>query len=592
MLSTLNDVLPAARARGVCLPAIDIAGGQPDFLLGVLRTCEKARCPAVMLVWAGAAYIGLEACADLVSHYAARSPVPVVLHLDHGKEDQVERALKAGLKSVMFDGSADPLELNIERTRKMVAMAREYGASIEGEVGRFGREMGANATAGTLTDPEQAATFVRETGVDLLAPSVGNAHGFTKEVPKLHFDLIEEIARKTGVPLSLHGGTGIPLADVHRAGTLGMGKINVASQIHRDYADALKACVQEDTAAQYRMEQDPGRRPAGHQRPDTGVRRRARREGARRMSDGRAKKVVGVGLACLDQLIRWKDAALPVHENRVIDYEVQGGGLVGTALSAVTRLGGRAEWWGAVGGDWMGRMVLDSLVAEGIDVSQARVVEDGRGPMVLVCVDGATGERHFLYAVGLRGDKPLVGEHERLREAGCLLVDQWMEESAVPAADEARRLGVPVVADCQWGTGERVRDLLAHVDHAILGEGRALQQEVGDDMRRACEIIREMGPHHVVITLGPRGLVSMEGDRFRELPSYSVDVVDTTGAGDVFHGAFCRGLVLGLSTEDNLRFASATASLKCRRLGGRAGIPTFDEVVAFLRDHGVELGRA
>jgi len=251
MLATLNDVLPLARGRGVCLPAIDIAGGQPDFLLGVLRACEEARCPAILLVWGGASYIGLEACADLVSHFAARSPVPVVLHLDHGKEEQVERALQAGLRSVMFDGSANPLEENIERTRRMVAMARECGASIEGEVGRFGREMAAGTEAGTLTDPREAATFARETGVDLLAPSVGNSHGFTKEVPKLHFDLIEEIARMTGVPLSLHGGTGIPLADVRRAGTLGMNKINVASQVHRDYADALKGCMAEDTSRQY-----------------------------------------------------------------------------------------------------------------------------------------------------------------------------------------------------------------------------------------------------------------------------------------------------------------------------------------------------
>lgn len=251
MLASLNDVLPEARRRGVCLPAIDIAGGQPDFLLGVLRACEEARCPAVLLVWAGASYIGLEACVDLVSHFAVRSAVPVVLHLDHGKEEQVQRALELGMKSVMFDGSADPLELNIERTRRMVALARQYGASIEGEVGRFGREMGAHAEAGALTDPEQAATFVRETGVDMLAPSVGNSHGFTVEVPKLHFDLIEQIARLTGVPLSLHGGTGIPLADVRRAGTLGMNKINVASQLHRDYADALKSCIHEDTSRQY-----------------------------------------------------------------------------------------------------------------------------------------------------------------------------------------------------------------------------------------------------------------------------------------------------------------------------------------------------
>jgi sulfofructose kinase len=310
------------------------------------------------------------------------------------------------------------------------------------------------------------------------------------------------------------------------------------------------------------------------------------------VSAAEAKKVVGVGLACLDQLIRWQDASLPVHGNRVLDYSVQGGGLVGTALTAVARLGGRAEWWGAVGDDWMGRMVLESLSTEGIDVTHAHTIEGGRGPMVLVCVDGASGERHFLYSVGRLDPQTRVDPPEGLRGAGCLLIDGTLRESAARAADEAHRLGIPVVCDSQWGTGEGLRELLSRVDHAILGEGRALRQEVGEDYERACRIIREMGPQHVVITLGARGLASMDGDRFRRMPAFPVEVVDTTGAGDVFHGAFCQGLVLGLDIEQDLAFASAAASLKCRRLGGRAGIPAYDEVLAFLAERGIRLPKS
>jgi len=251
MLASLNDVLPVLNERKVCLPALDIAGGQPDFFHGVLDACCETRCPALMIVWAGATYIGgLEACVEMASYYAARVDVPVILHLDHGTEEEVRRALKAGFKSVMFDGSAEPLEENIERTRAMVRLARESGASIEGELGRFGRELGGGAGAHVMTDPEEAAVFVRETGVDLLAPGVGNAHGFTARTPKLHFDLIERIAA-AGTALSLHGGTGIPLSDVRRAGELGMRKINVASQLHRDYSEALKGCADLDTSRQY-----------------------------------------------------------------------------------------------------------------------------------------------------------------------------------------------------------------------------------------------------------------------------------------------------------------------------------------------------
>ena len=306
MLASLNDVLPELKKRKLCLPAIGIACGQPDFLLGVLRACEDARCPALMLVWAGDTYIGLEACVALASDFAARSPVPVILHLDHAKEEDVKRALALGIRSVMFDGSSGPLDENIQRTRRMVALAHKYGACIEGELGHIGKEMDAGANAAGLTDPDEAALFVRETGVDLLAPAVGNVHGFTKVAPKLHFDLIERIAQSTGVPLSLHGGTGIPLADVRRAGTLGMNKINVASQLLRDYGEAIRDFVLQDADRKVRLDQDAGSRPPGRPRPHGGIHPGPRRGGTRLMAGDARRKVVGVGLACLDQLILWK----------------------------------------------------------------------------------------------------------------------------------------------------------------------------------------------------------------------------------------------------------------------------------------------
>lgn len=246
MLSNLNDVLPALEKRSICLPAFDIGGGQPDFLLGVLRACEEAGCPALMLVWGGASYLGLAGCVDLVSHFAERSEVPVVLHLDHGNREYVPRALELGFKSVMFDASSEPLEENARQTAEMCALAHRHGATIEGELGHIGRERGDGQAEGELTDPEEAAWFVRETGIDLLAPAVGNAHGFYSKPPRLRFDLIEELARRTGVPLSLHGGTGIPLEDVRRAGELGMRKMNVASRLHRDFSHALRDYSPED----------------------------------------------------------------------------------------------------------------------------------------------------------------------------------------------------------------------------------------------------------------------------------------------------------------------------------------------------------
>jgi ketose-bisphosphate aldolase len=241
----LRELISLAAGERLCLPAFDIAGGQGDFLLGVLGACEAARCPAVLLAHAPTGpYVSLKACADVVASCAERSSVPVMLHLDHGRDESVvAEALEAGFDSVMFDGSAWPLEENLRRTKAMAELAHARGAAIEGELGRIGEE---------LTDPDEAASFVRETRVDLLAPAVGNAHGFYKEPPRLRFDLIERIAAAAGVPLSLHGGTGIPLADVRRSARLGVRKMNLATALHRRFSKAVLSAARQTPEGEFR----------------------------------------------------------------------------------------------------------------------------------------------------------------------------------------------------------------------------------------------------------------------------------------------------------------------------------------------------
>ena len=242
----LKEVIRLAEGERLCLPAFDVAGGQGDFLLGVLGACEAARCPAVLLVYAPAEpYVSLKACADVVASCAERSSVPVILHLDHGRDENVVAdALEAGFDGVMFDGSAWPLEENIRRTKAMAELAHARGAAIEGELGRI--------DGGELTDPADAAAFVRETQVDILAPAVGNAHGLYKQPPELRFELIERIAAAAGVPLSLHGGTGIPLSDVRRAASLGVRKMNVATGLHRRFSDALHSAARQTPQEEFR----------------------------------------------------------------------------------------------------------------------------------------------------------------------------------------------------------------------------------------------------------------------------------------------------------------------------------------------------
>jgi sulfofructose kinase len=300
------------------------------------------------------------------------------------------------------------------------------------------------------------------------------------------------------------------------------------------------------------------------------------------------KPVIGIGLACLDQLLLWEDMKEPVLGNRIVETSLQGGGMTATALAAVARLGGRAELWAAIGDDWVGDRILQDLGRDGVDTSQVRRLAGRRSPFMIVCVDQPTGERHFLHWTGpLDSDGPL-GSLDRLRGAGCLLVDDTRPETQLPAAREARRLGVPVVIDMNRLCGH-TREVLPFVDCAIVGEPFVESLGAGGDHVAACRTIQDLGPARVVVTLGRRGLVYLDGPHLGHLPAFDVETVDTTGAGDVFHGAFCLGLVWGLAMEKNLHFASAVAALKCRRLGGRAGIPTRDEALGFLGERGVNL---
>lgn len=303
------------------------------------------------------------------------------------------------------------------------------------------------------------------------------------------------------------------------------------------------------------------------------------------MSGGtRGRKVIGVGFACVDQLVRWRSVGEPVAGNDVIQYDMQGGGMTATAMVAVARLGGRAEFWGAVGDGPMGRFLLDGLRRESVDISQVVRVSGSDGPVYLVCVDGATGERMFYRAMAVAGPEEPFGDVERLTEAGCLLVDGSCGQAAVRAARKARQLGVPVVGDV-GSTQGAMGQLLPLIDYAIASQQCALGLGVGDDYQAACTMITDKGPDVAVITLGEKGLICFDGQRFISRQAFGVDVVDTTGAGDTFHGAFCVGLVRGFSLEVNLSFASAVAAISCTKLGGRAGIASVDQVVGFLRQH-------
>jgi tagatose 1,6-diphosphate aldolase GatY/KbaY len=176
---------------------------------------------------------------------AQRHDLPLALHLDHHEElEDIATKVRAGIRSVMIDGSHLPFEQNIALVAQAVALCHRYGASVEAELGRLGGQeddLIVDAADGFYTDPKAAREFVAATGIDSLAVAIGSAHGLYHGEPKLDFDRLALIREQLEIPLVLHGASGIPEAMVKRAISLGVCKVNVATELKIAFADAVKS---------------------------------------------------------------------------------------------------------------------------------------------------------------------------------------------------------------------------------------------------------------------------------------------------------------------------------------------------------------
>lgn len=234
-LVNLAGLLSHARRHGYGVGAFNV----PDYetLQAILDVAVEKQSPVIVdVAEIHLKYIRLEEVAYVVRHAAERAPVPVALHLDHGESfETIMRAVRAGFTSVMFDGSSLPYEENVAQTSDMVRICHAMGVTVEAELGRVlggeGTSERFEADPSLFTDPEQAEDFVRRTHVDALAISFGTAHGLYRGTPQLDFPRLAEIARRTQIPLVLHGGTGVADEDFRRAISLGIAKINYYTQM-------------------------------------------------------------------------------------------------------------------------------------------------------------------------------------------------------------------------------------------------------------------------------------------------------------------------------------------------------------------------
>jgi sugar/nucleoside kinase (ribokinase family) len=308
------------------------------------------------------------------------------------------------------------------------------------------------------------------------------------------------------------------------------------------------------------------------------------------MSHGFVYDVLGLGCTAVDDLLYVPSYPAPDSKIQVRQRERQCGGLTATALVAAARLGSRCAFAGVLGDDEESRFVSDCLSREGIDLTHV-IRRDGARPIrSTIIVDDSERTRTILYDLsGFAGADPDRPPAEMIRSSRVLFVDHYGVEGMARAARIAREARLPVVADLERHDWPGFDQLLALVDHLILSRDFATTLTGISDPAKAVTALWTDLRQVVIVTCGEQGCYYREGGDVRSVhhqPAFPVAAVDTTGCGDVFHGAYASALARGLNLDDRIRFASAAAALKATRPGGQAGIPRREAVEALLAEEG------
>lgn len=254
-LVPMKKLLENTEKNNIAVGAFSV--GNMEMVMGAVAAAEELNMPIILqIAECRLKNSPLELMGPMMISAAKNSKVEIAVHLDHGlKIETVEKALKMGFTSVMFDGSTLPLEENIKAVKKVREMADEYGATVEAELGVVGGNEGDGAAHEILcTNPNDAKLFCDETGVDALAVAIGNAHGNYPVLPNLRFDVLDDINKMVETPLVLHGGTGITDEMFQQAIMLGVRKVNIATASFDHLAKyAQDYCVTKEKANYFEL---------------------------------------------------------------------------------------------------------------------------------------------------------------------------------------------------------------------------------------------------------------------------------------------------------------------------------------------------
>ncbi|HDY88881.1 MAG TPA: sugar kinase [bacterium] len=305
--------------------------------------------------------------------------------------------------------------------------------------------------------------------------------------------------------------------------------------------------------------------------------------------------VTGLGQCSFDNLFIIDTYPAPDTKKEIIELTTAGGGPVATALVSLSRLGIDCSFHGIIGDDEAGSKIAGSIESEKVDISGLLTRPGSSSQVAHIAVEKNTGKRTIFWK---RPSAEPLKPHELpgnfLDNSDFLLLDGLMADVSIHAARKANERNIPVMLDA--GKVREGMVELAHLcDYVVCSEEFAAGLSGSDkscDIEKAVMKMKPFGAKAVTITLGDRGSVTICGSEVFRTPAFKVDVVDTTGAGDVFHGGYIYGLLQKWDIKKVVRFATAFAALKCRKLGGRAGIPDLKEVEALIaRNDSHEYGK-
>ena len=248
MLVNLVEILKMAEEKKCAIGAFNTPN--LECVNAVLAAAEGLKVPVILMhAQIHEEVSPLETIGPVLVQSAKSAKVPVCVHLDHCETlAYMQQALDIGFTGVMYDGSTLPYEENLANTRKTVAMAKKYNCGVEAELGALASREGgtANAAGPVYTDPDEAAAFCKETGIDALAPSFGTAHGIYKARPVLDLNRVKLISEKTGLPLVMHGGSGVSIEDYRTGIANGLRKINYYSYMSKAGTNAVKELLEKE----------------------------------------------------------------------------------------------------------------------------------------------------------------------------------------------------------------------------------------------------------------------------------------------------------------------------------------------------------